>query len=379
MNYLSFIGGAALALGMGTLARHATHRVPKGIAADSTYTLTGNIEGMDAGWVWLLHSQADGRLDSVRVNKGAFVFSGRVSEPEHCRLGIVGKEGRKDFALEFFLQGGPLQLTAKKDALENGVVTGGSVEDEYREFEAKENAVFDWSKWSAMEQAAQAKKDKAQADSLSTLANTMSAKQKQLAKDYAKAHPSSYVAVFELLNYFTYNPDADELQDLYQGLDTAIRASHSGIALKKTLDAALLTGIGRPAPDFTQTDEHGKAVALSSFKGKYVLVDFWASWCGPCRAENPNVLSAYRQYKAKGFTILGVSLDDQKDKWIGAIRKDALPWTQVSDLKGWKNSVALLYGVEGIPMNFLLDKDGKIVAKGLRGSDLDKKLEELVH
>ncbi len=379
MNYLSFIGGAALALGMGTLARHATHRVPKQIAADSTYTLTGNIEGMDAGWVWLLHSQADGWQDSVRVSKGAFVFSGRVAEPEHCRLGIAGKKGEKEFTLEFFLQNGALRVTAKKDSLENGVVSGGSVEDEYRQFEAEENAVFDWSKWSAMEQAAQAKKDKAQMDSLSVLANTMSAKQKQLAKDYAKAHPSSYVAVFELLNYFTYNPDADELQDLYHGLDTSIRASHSGIALKKTLDAALLTGIGRPAPDFTQTDEHGKAVALSSFKGKYVLVDFWASWCGPCRAENPNVLSAYRQYRAKGFTILGVSLDDQKDKWIGAIRKDALPWTQVSDLKGWKNSVAILYGVEGIPMNFLLDKDGKIVAKGLRGSDLDKKLDELVH
>jgi thiol-disulfide isomerase/thioredoxin len=105
-----------------------------------------------------------------------------------------------------------------------------------------------------------------------------------------------------------------------------------------------------------------------------VLIDFWASWCGPCREENPNVLKAYRQYHSKGFTILGVSLDDNKEKWLEAVRKDGLPWTQVSDLRGWKNAVAVLYGVQGIPMNYLVDKDGKIMAKGLRGEDLDKTL-----
>ena len=180
-------------------------------------------------------------------------------------------------------------------------------------------------------------------------------------------------------DYFSYNPNADTLQKIYSGLAPEIQASYLGKQLKSILDAALLTGVGRPAPEFTQTDTKGKPVALSSYKGQYVLIDFWASWCGPCRAENPNVLKYYREFRKKGFTVLGVSLDENKDKWLTAIRQDGLPWTQVSDLKGWNNEAALQYGVEGIPMNYLLDKNGTIVAKGLRGPELEKQLKELVH
>jgi peroxiredoxin len=138
------------------------------------------------------------------------------------------------------------------------------------------------------------------------------------------------------------------------------------------------TEIGKPAPDFTQNDIHGNPVTLSSFKGQYVLVDFWASWCGPCRAENPAVVKAYRRFHSKGFTVLGVSLDDEKNSWEEAVKKDGLDWTQVSDLKGGYNSVALLYDVKMIPMNYLLDKEGKIIARGLRGRQLEKKLAEIV-
>ncbi|HWV69198.1 TlpA disulfide reductase family protein [Chitinophaga sp.] len=136
--------------------------------------------------------------------------------------------------------------------------------------------------------------------------------------------------------------------------------------------------VGQVAPDFTLPDPSGKMISLSSFRGKYVLVDFWASWCGPCRQENPNVVKAYQQYKGKNFTILGVSLDKTKDKWQEAIKADGLAWNHVSDLKFWDSAVVPLYGLNAIPTNFLLDPQGKVIASNLRGPALEAKLQEVL-
>ena len=136
--------------------------------------------------------------------------------------------------------------------------------------------------------------------------------------------------------------------------------------------------IGQPAPEIALPDTTGQVVKLSSMKGKYVLVDFWASWCGPCRGENPNVVAAYNQFKDKNFTVLGVSLDEDKDKWLQAIKADNLNWKQVSDLKGWQNATVKLYGYDGIPYNVLLDPQGKIIATSLRESALQNKLSEVL-
>ena len=139
------------------------------------------------------------------------------------------------------------------------------------------------------------------------------------------------------------------------------------------------TGLGKPAPDFTQADPNGNSLALSKFRGKVVLIDFWASWCKPCRAENPSVVAAYKKFKSKGLEIVGVSLDSEKEAWMKAIVKDGLFWPQVSDLKGWENSAAQLYGINSIPASFLLDKEGKIIGKNLRGEALEQKLSEILH
>ena len=308
---------------------------------------------MKAGWVFLAHGQTkEGRTDSVRVDdKGRFTFSGKAGAPEYCVLGINGYTGTKNFTTRLFLESGTLTLSADKDSMEYAVVSGTPVQDEYRQYNAAERSAVD--------------RDDKQG--------------KQFARKYATDHPGSYIAVYELYTSLAYEPESGELEDAYKGLAASVQGSYFGQLLREALVAAQRTDVGQPAPDFTQNDIHGKPVTLSSLKGQYVLVDFWASWCGPCRAENPVVVKAYRQYHAKGFAILSVSLDDRKDKWEEAVKKDRLDWTHVSDLKGGYNSVAELYGVKVIPTNYLLDKEGRIIAKGLRGEQLEKKLAELVY
>ena len=164
------------------------------------------------------------------------------------------------------------------------------------------------------------------------------------------------------------------LERRYKSLSPAVQESMYGKYLRDLIDNGKMGAVGAEALDFTQTDTSGKPVSLSSFRGKYVLVDFWASWCKPCRMENPNVLAAYERFKAKNFTVLGVSLDRSRDAWIKAIQEDRLVWSQVSDLKFWNNAVAQQYKIQQIPQNFLIDPNGKIVGKNLRGADLDSRL-----
>jgi thiol-disulfide isomerase/thioredoxin len=345
---------------------------------DSSYTLTGNVKGLPDGWVWLYHSQTEKDVDSGRVKNGSFIIKGRSSAPERCLLGIAGKEG-KEFRLGFWLQAGEITLTGKKDSIVDAVITGSPTQDESLQYKAGQHDLdVQESVLETSYDQARAKNDKHLLDSLEKLFTALDNRRRQYVKEYAAAHPASYVTAYAIYTTFVFDPQVAELRPLYKGLDPAIQSSYFGRQVKSSLDAAELTDIGQPAPAFVQNDPNGRPVSLASFKGKFVLLDFWASWCGPCRAENPNVVAAYKKYSPKGFAILGVSLDNNKDKWLAAVKKDQLAWTQVSDLKGWQNKAADLYGVKGIPMNYLLDKEGKIIAKSLRGEDLEKKLEELM-
>jgi peroxiredoxin len=205
---------------------------------------------------------------------------------------------------------------------------------------------------------------------------------------FVKNSNSPTVAAFSLGTYRLF--DVDEYDSLLTGIVKKFPANKSILLVKKDFDAQMAAmkqqqnaagpekWTGKQAPDFQLPDVNGKQLSLSSFKGKYVLVDFWASWCGPCRGENPNVVAAFNRFKDKNFTILGVSLDQKKDAWQEAIKKDGLAWSHVSDLKYWESSVVPLYGIDGIPYNVLIDPDGKVIAESLRGPALEQKLQEVL-
>jgi len=198
---------------------------------------------------------------------------------------------------------------------------------------------------------------------------------------FIKMHPDYLVSIEALQDAIGPLPDNILVYDtLFKGLDKTVRNSEAGKALRKSMDGFMAVRIGVTAPLFEAPDTMGNNIRLKDFRGKYVLLDFWASWCGPCREENPNVVKAYQQFRDKGFTIIGISLDEpgKRDAWIKAIHADGLVWQQVSDLQYWKNAVARLYSIRSIPQNFLLDPQGKIVAANLRGEALTQTLQALL-
>jgi len=176
--------------------------------------------------------------------------------------------------------------------------------------------------------------------------------------------------------------DPDKYSDLYKSLDAGLSKKFPNdknvIMFHEVVERMLSTNVGQFAPEISLPSPDGKEIALSSLRGKLVLIDFWASWCGPCRKEMPNVVKIYSKFKNKGFEIYGVSLDQDKEKWMEAITKDGINWPQVSDLKYWDNVAARIYNVQGIPYTVLIDKDGKIIAKNLRGQELEKKIAEVL-
>jgi len=201
--------------------------------------------------------------------------------------------------------------------------------------------------------------------------------QRNMIKKFVIKKSDSYISPFIITRYLSQDMEVSELEQVLSTLDSSIHDSREYIALYDRVLKLQNVAVGKPAVDFALSDTTGNPIAISSFRGKYLLIDFWASWCGPCRKENPNVVKLYNDYNDKGFEIIGVSFDEDRGRWIKAIHDDNLTWSHVSDLKGWASEAGRLYSIKAIPATVLLDRSGKIVAKNLRGEALRKKLEEL--
>ena len=342
------------------------------------FTLNATLKGTsDNSYIYLSHKYDDVFItDSVKVKGEKVTFKGKTPEPNMYWITLKRNENP---TLIFFIDGGKVEITGKADSLGKAAVKAGPTQEDYKT--SIEIATRFFMKRAGLIQRHNSYMQTGNTDAAKKIIDSAMAEERNYVKNletFIKQHPNSNVGGYIIFSAQFDWPQISEYDALYNALGDKVKKGKFGKLAFDKVNSLKGTTVGFPAIDFTQADVNGKNVSLNSYKGKYVLVDFWASWCGPCRKENPAVVAAYQKYKDKGFDILGVSMDDNKEKWLAAIAKDNLTWTHVSDLKGWQNAVGKTYSVTSIPFNLLLDKEGKIVAKSLRGADLEAKLEELL-
>ncbi|MDZ4809439.1 MAG: TlpA disulfide reductase family protein [Bacteroidota bacterium] len=324
--------------------------------------------------------------DSAKLINGKVEFTEQIAEPTLASMAIrfepvAGQTKSRIDGMQLFLEPGKIKVVVK-DSMKFAKVSGSASHKVFEAFIELQKSYNErlmalnnqYREYSIAKDEEAMKKTVAEYNLLSE------EKKEKVFHKYLQDNPSSPIALYVLDQYASYDIDATKVEPLFSSLSSTTKNSSSGVAFKERIEIAKKTSVGAYAMDFAQNDTLGKPVSLSSFRGKYVLIDFWASWCGPCRKENPNLVKIFNTYNNKGFTILGVSLDQpgKQQAWLDAIHKDGLTWTHVSDLKFWDNAVAKQYNIRSIPQNLLLDPSGKIIARNIRGEEVQKKLKEFL-
>ena len=346
----------------------------------NTFVLNGTTNLPDGKRIFLIQANANGQpstIDTATVANGQFNFSGSVAQIDVNFLLVEGQQLNSAFIVEE----GNIEVKLLQESLAEMDLSGtSSNEDLY--FYRKETKTFanDMNAIVAEIQSANALGDNLLVQDLQQQYTVLQEKLVDYEKNFIKTKTDSYISALILERFLKQKTLArNEVKEIFDTFSDRIRSSKSGINVSNVVNAPVNpTAIGEIAPLFDGPTPSGERIALESFRGKVVIIDFWASWCRPCRIENPNLVRLYKRMNVKGLEIVGVSLDRNKASWERAIADDGLTWNHVSNLQYWADPIAQLYSVRSIPAAFVLDREGRIVAKNLRGAQLDAKIEELL-
>jgi len=343
----------------------------------SSFNLTAEIIGVEDSTLIYLQLVKDGALeavDSAFLKDSKVNFSEALEAPEMVYLQI----GDTRKMVNLFGENGSVSVIVNIDSLDKAEVSGSNSHDDLMAFTTYMEPVEEkLNELNEEYRAAAANSDNEKINELRERYEVIREEQVTMIKKFVTDNNESFISPFIVRRYLSYEMEYLQLDSLLTTLSPAVHSSKDYQSLSERVATLKNVEVGMPAVDFALNDPSGNPIAISAFKGKILLIDFWASWCAPCRQENPNVVKLYNDFKDKGFEIIGVSFDDNRAKWIDAIQQDQLTWPHVSDLKGWKSAAGKLYAINSIPATVLLDRDGKIIAKNLRGDELRKKVEEI--